>query len=591
MLLIATLLLSSGSPAALPIPARSLEAEPLMRALPEDTLGFVSVWDIDDFRSTFEASTYAALLKHPKMQPLMRYVRDESEYDDWELGDEFEMHPIEAWNAIQGSLVGFVRATPTGGDEPDFSGGFLIENPAGSPDFEALLEKFTAMLSTEVEAPPVAQAYGRATLRSWIPTQGNGGGVVLARVDDLTAFLFAKSGAEAQSLAQYVVDRYSGSDDQPGFSSNLALRSARSQPSAGGTFEGFLDLATLIGLVGVPEDREAAELMDLFGVADLRALYASAELGAGEHFDSVLSLEVAQSGGFFTKVQSLFGPAPLELLGKMPKNASQVQLLNFDVNGLYSLVMSTVQTYNPEWFNMAKGGLQMAGGMVGMDFENDLFPQFTGHFGGFTAPLSEAVAEELKRGAMANEDLALFNAMSLSSGGSVGYIGLNDGEDLALWIEDLLAMGDLDEDLMSRQVHGSTLYSVSVEDAFQAHWAFTADALLYTIGVDEPIVTALAIAERGPGPSAKDNPRFQNEMRAHAGSSLVMLADSRATLRTAISAFQNLSSLASISGDADAEELAEIPLPDESVAELFKSTIVESFRASGGRFQLRVNVR
>ena len=544
----------------------------LLRCLPGDSVLVLSAHDLDAVRSAAEGNAWFRFLQDDQVRPLLDSLWSEisAEMDadgEDEEGDELPVDPYELLESVHGSVLGFV--VPVGEDlEPGVG---LIVDPGKDP--AAFAELYGRILDRiERDAVPSVDTYDDVELVVFEAPEDEAGPIdtlMSLEFDGLFALVASRGSQNTLELAQGLVDRRRQSDDSLGMNDNPWLEGARRASGASQPIEFFLDLGRVLDMTVEMDElgEDEQEVFDMLGLFDMRWIYANAGLGAGETLDLGVHLHLPPSGAL-NSLLGLLGPLPLSLGSLMPRDSSSVGLFNFDVWGLYGTIMDLAEDHYPEQYPMIREQIDGMAQMTGLDFENDLLAQLSGEFGSF----SMQVPEDESLMGMAGNLFGAATSVDTSMGGAT-IIGLKDSVLVAEFLDQALAMANVQEMVQPEDFQGRTIQHFSPDGNFGVWWSFLEDSLVFSF-YPTAVRTALRNAGSDDAPNVLDNERYSAALQPLTGAPMVSLTDTRTYVRTLLG-FGEMVTQASAAGLEGEGPLAGLSAPDPSLAdEYFSGTML-----------------
>lgn len=114
-------------------------------------------------------------------------------------------------------------------------------------------------------------------------------------------------------------------------------------------------------------------------VSSVDWLYGSVSFGDGETADWEFVAPFAQES-LLGDLLGFFGSANTATFGTVPSTATQATIGSFDVAGAVDWALGLVKEQSEDDHAQVMGGIEAAGGMLGMDLMNDVIKQFDGQF-------------------------------------------------------------------------------------------------------------------------------------------------------------------------------------------------------------------
>lgn len=547
-----------------PAPCPTAPGADLLASVPSEAVVVISARDLDGLRSRAAEHAWAQFLADPELEAVSAYLAEQGVSWDALMADsELPLDPLAFCDSIHDSIVAFVA--PIGAErEPGF--GLLFapgqDRAAFEDHFDSLLELF------DNELVGSSDLYGDVEIAVFEqPEQSEDADLVSFEFGDVAAIVGSSSADHALELAHGVIDRLAGQSGAAAASEADSLAEARTSAGGRRSLEAFVDLQAIFELAG-EEDEDVMEVVQAIGLTDMRWLYLSAELGAGEELDVSVSIHVPEES-YLAAYLDLFGPLPLELGDFLPADATSVSLGSFDVFGAWSTTLDILAAEAPAQLEQLQAGLDMVSTSTGLDIEQDLLAQISGTFATFMGPVPP---EEIEASMGSMSTLGV-DAGSFDQG-TATIVGLVDPDVVELFVEDALSQGQMYALVEQEEFQGELINSIVMPGMGGLYWSFTDGALVLS-----EFPTALRAALRKPGhgdsESALDTPRFKERLHGRTDASTVSIADTGQTVRMMLAAGEMIRDLAANTGEAPAE-LTHMPLPDPSIATRYFSGTLRS---------------
>lgn len=599
--------LTSVCLSALAWPSSSIVAppaqDPLLAAVPKEALVCVSVRDIDGLRASWEENAWHKFYADEAFAPLREQIKKLTE----DASKEADFSLDEAFDALHGSMVGFMTVSPSSESEPQF--GYLIDPGSSNEKARALFKKALAApalqhgartetykgvelhfaateshsgvpAATEMEDDTTGTAVKTPTS---VKTATDGDPIVLFDTGHVFGFLF---GAKAQDLTPSIhalIDRMQGKDANASLASSTRFTDARRGVSSPGRIELYADVRNIYDAAmrdGKP-DAEGKKAIELLGLEQLTWAYLTADIGAGEKARIEGGFHLPEKG-YLRSFFECLGRSPRELARNMPKEASNIGLSAIDLNKLWTTAWSFVKEIDPKAHDEARGQLTAVSGMFG-DVEHDLLLQMTGRFGTFSVAVPSE--EWLNSGPGKS-----FGGQTPEGTlyGDAYVIELNDSTAFSAALTKVLTATQIAPTLHTEEFEGTTITTLSGDDApTTLQWAFRPKLVIASM-----YPTALRAALRATAGDAKntalENASFKPHLDSYADASMLGLANTRDSVRSGMNAFSALRLVTMMS--LGAGMLPELPGGD--VADrYFKGTIVSAIRRTNDTLKLEISMR
>ncbi len=605
------------------LPFQDAKAAPpldLLRAVPKDAWAFASVREFDGLRGDFEKHALSGLYQDPDSAGLRGWFEHElgKEGSAAKSGDETGKRMLDLVSSVHGSMALYLGRPPKG-TQPEFV--VLIDPGSPRAGFEKALDQIheleakdkisstrnydgvelIVLESKKAEGAAADQAKPRAMAYE-----------VLADAGSFVAWTFSSDPERALELAQASIDRLRGKDNAETVTANTHYIEARSNVSARGRVEVFLDLASFLPFVlaeqkskGLEQDR----MVEALGMKDLGWGYVTGDIGAGELARLEFSLALPEKG-ILRDMLELFGKLPQDAARAFPKESQGVTLYSVDVPGLWKWVWELVKVGNPQVAEQSQAQLAAAGqALGGVDLEKDIIGQLTGEFGSTTidVPGDEwlaangggATGEEDEEESASEDEMAATPAVEPPKGATLGdawWIGLRDAKAFTSTLETVLDATGAAEQLETEDFQGKTIWSMPLPTGATLSFSFTTKGMVIS-----QFPSALRAVLRMEGAEAKDSvlerEAFKPLFAENRDAGMFSVTHTAGMLKTIWSALELVSSQlpAMRSGgmvDASQEDnpLRHLP-PAETIDRHFQGTSTTTLRHKGRVMMLRFSMR
>ena len=280
----------------------------------------------------------------------------------WMADDEAAAEEIQEWRQMligaMADTTGFVGFLDFTGDEP--AAGLIAQ---GGAECAALLRQTVGEDATSTEL-----AGGRTAL-----VGEEGRAELFYEAEGLIMILSSDSIEQSKALAASCLDRLGNAAPAGPFA--VEGLAAHRKDAA---FEFAADFGAVWAKVGEEEVAPDGIERRLFeSVSSVEWLYGSMSFGDGE----VAGMEIVAPfapKSLLGEALGFFGKADTGLFSTVPAAVSQASVISFDIGGFSDWVLDVVKGVDEDVHAQVTGGIEGAGGMIGLDIRNEFIGQFTG---------------------------------------------------------------------------------------------------------------------------------------------------------------------------------------------------------------------
>jgi hypothetical protein len=559
-------------------PGHPRGSDELLAVLPEETLAFLSLHDLEAMRASAGENAWFRFFQDEQMRPWIERLKDAMNQDgktesepgeSAEAGTPSSPEPSDGKEApfdieefvasIHGSVVAFFVPVSEQ-SEPGF--GLLVEPGEDRAEFDGFYDLARSGFADSMVASEAD--YKEVGLELFESTDGGAWNTLACFETDGTVALVGSFGREnALELAQGMIDRIKKADEAPTLLDRSELAEARKASGPMRHAEVFVDIPAFLKVVAATEEipKGNEKVMQLLGLRDVRWLHMSAGLGQGEELDLRINVHIPDRG-YLSDWVGLLGPWPRALAKLLPVESSSLSFVRFDVFGFYQSVFKLFEAVEPRQHAAVKGQIDALGQAYGIDLEGDLLRQFTGEFASFNIEVPEGEATSMFEGW--SGDVPVPSDLNL---GSATIVGLQDSDAVEIFIDEVLSIFGADEMVEDEIFQGQVVYKLNTGTPFTLYWSYLDAGMVIS-----PYPTALRSVLRRIGSEdaadALSNEKLAAPLAKVADAPVVTVTDTRVQLRTMLAAASALRDM--FDGlDLSSGKLGELKLPDASVADKY----------------------
>jgi hypothetical protein len=590
----------------------------LVRAVPKDALFFVQATQIDALRTDFLGSAWYAFYRDDELKALrdscerlFHLAEDKKGEKGKSLEEQLGVDPWDYLESIHGSIALFGVSQP-GHDDPALA--VLFDPGEKRGKFEELYPK---LQEKEADAIKSTAEYAGVELTLYEeqvqpkpeekPKEENEDEEEESdeeeEVPDLAlahsayfdtgtwaGFAAAGSREELLGIVHGMIDRMSGKDPSNGVEGSEAVASARASVSKPGRIEAFVDLSKLVAKLQEkdPPGEEEKRVLDALALDDLRWIYATADVGAGEKLGAELSIRLPESG-YLREWIGCLSPFPREMAALAPRASTSITLAQFDLWAMWQSVWKMMHEIDPESTQKARDQMTTTlQQMGGLDVEKGLVSQFDGRYMAFNVQVPPEEWRAAFAGALGAE---AGTEPAAPTTGSATVIGLKDAAVVSGFVKGLMTAVGIYPQVETEEFQGTTIHKLKMGESAGYEWAFTKKNTC----VISQFPTALRAALRMEGAEAKDSAleieSFKPLYTANANAAVLGLASTPESLKTGLAALQFMAPFIGMGmarGYEDAGGKGKIENPFEhlptstTIEKHFKGTIVTSLTRKSG---------